>query len=403
MYYRGMPEDCSDEDNASVTCYAESSDGIHWKKPDLGIHEINGTMNNNVLLMNDPPYLHNFSPFIDTRPGVPADERYKALGGVSGKQALAAFSSPDGIHWRPWGPRPIYNDLVSPTLVFDSQNLAFWSDAEQQYVLYYRMYDGTIRTIARATSPDFLHWMRQGMMRFSNDPPTLHEQFYTNQTTPYFRAPHIYISLAARFMEGRSVFKPSSEQQSGLSSWVGNDCSDVVLMSTRGGDLYDRTFPHAFVRPGPNPLYWTSRSNYSALGVIQTGPTEMSLFVQRKYGLTNHHLERLALRLDGFSSLSAGHKPGELLTKPLIFSGKTLEINHSTSAAGRLRVEIQDHDGKPISGFVISDCPPIIGDEIARVVRWSNGTDVSRLAGKPVRLRFQMKEANLFSLRFTPD
>jgi hypothetical protein len=77
-----------------------------------------------------------------------------------------------------------------------------------------------------------------------------------------------------------------------------------------------------------------------------------------------------------------------------------LEINYSTSAAGSIRVEIQEMGGEPIPGFRLADCPEIIGDEIARVVSWKDGGDVSRLAGKPVRLRFVMKDADLFSLRF---
>lgn len=89
-----------------------------------------------------------------------------------------------------------------------------------------------------------------------------------------------------------------------------------------------------------------------------------------------------------------------MLTKPLVFSGKELEINYSTSAAGRVLVEIQDAEGKPIEGFSLADCPQIVGDEIEHVVAWKNGADVGRLAGKPVRLRFVMQDADLYSLRF---
>lgn len=61
--------------------YAESRDGHEWKMPRLGIHEIGGTRENNVILANKPPLLHNFSPFLDTRPGVDPSERYKSLAG----------------------------------------------------------------------------------------------------------------------------------------------------------------------------------------------------------------------------------------------------------------------------------------------------------------------------------
>ena len=63
-------------------------------------------------------------------------------------------------------------------------------------------------------------------------------------------------------------------------------------------------------------------------------------------------------------------------------------------------MEIQDEKGKPIPGFSLDQCPEIIGDEISRIVSWEAGSDVGGLAGRPVRLRFVMKDADLYSLRF---
>ena len=77
-------------------------------------------------------------------------------------------------------------------------------------------------------------------------------------------------------------------------------------------------------------------------------------------------------------------------------------MNFSTSAAGSVQVEIQDASGKPIEGYAMADCPEIYGDQIERVVSWKNGTDVSQLAGRPIRLRFVMMDADLYSLRFEP-
>jgi hypothetical protein len=112
------------------------------------------------------------------------------------------------------------------------------------------------------------------------------------------------------------------------------------------------------------------------------------------------HIERLLLRTDGFASVSATWSGGELLTKPLTFTGGELEINYRTGAAGSVRIEIQDPDGMPLAGFAAADGPEIIGDEIERVVAWEAGSDVEALAGKPVRLRFILADADLFSFRF---
>ena len=98
--------------------------------------------------------------------------------------------------------------------------------------------------------------------------------------------------------------------------------------------------------------------------------------------------------------MNAPYPGGELLTKPFKFSGNKLEINFVTSAAGGLRVEVQDETGKPIPGYTLAESPEIIGDEIERVISWSSGADVSKLAGKTIRLRFVMRDADLYSLRF---
>ena len=110
-----------------------------------------------------------------------------------------------------------------------------------------------------------------------------------------------------------------------------------------------------------------------------------------------------------------------------------MEINFSTSAAGYVGVEIQDAAGKPIPGFALKErklskvlgvgaptADPsiagrrepaqgitarrepseVFGDSIARVVAWKGGTHLSKLAGKPIRLRFVLKDADLYSIRF---
>ena len=172
-------------------------------------------------------------------------------------------------------------------------------------------------------------------------------------------------------------------------------------MTTRAGSRrYDFTFRESFIRPGIGCGNWTSRTNYPALGVVQTGASEMSLYVQREYAQPTAYLERFVLRLDGFSSVRASFAGGEVLTKPFTFSGRALEINYSTSAAGGLRVEIQDAAGSPIPGFAFAECPEIIGDEISRVVSWAGGGEVAALVGKPIRLRFALRDADLFALRF---
>ncbi|MBN1418117.1 MAG: hypothetical protein JXP34_05035 [Planctomycetes bacterium] len=393
MYYRGLPRAGADGSPGEVTCVAESRDGVAWTRPDLGLFEVGGTRKNNVVLAGAAPFSHNFSPFIDARPGCPPEERYKAIAGTSAS-GLAGFVSADGIRWRKVRDAPLITKGA-----FDSQNVAFWSQAEECYACYFRTFEDGVRWISRTTSPDFLSWSEPVSMRFGDAP---REHLYTNQTVPYPRAPHLYVAIAARFFPGRRAVTADEARSIGIEPRYAGDCSDAVLLTSRGGDRYDRTFLEAFIRPGPGPENWTSRTNYPARGIVPAGPGELALYVQRRYGQPEHGLQRLLLRADGFASIHAPYAGGAMTTVPLRFAGKALEINISTSAAGEARVEIQDEARAPIEGRTLSDCDPIIGDAIDRIVTWKGASDVSAVAGRTVRLRFVLKDADLFAIRFRP-
>jgi len=396
MYYRGLPHAENWDDPIAVTCYAESKDGIHWVKPNLGLFNVMGTMDNNVILDRTFfPIVHNFSVFIDTRPGVPAEQKYKGIGGTK-KSGLVAFVSADGIHWE-----KLRNDPVFEKGMFDSQNVAFWSEVENCYALYFRTWTGDeysgFRTISRTTSKDFLNWTEPVAMDFGDTPM---EHLYTNATTPYFRAPHIYLSLPKRFFPNKAAFLEEKAKMLVDNPKYRIASSDAVLMSTRGGNKYDRTFMEGFIRPGDSPNDWVARDNTPALGIYQGNEREVFIFRGSHYAQPTSHVTRYSLRLDGFVSVSASYDGGELLTKPIIFQGNELEVNFETSAAGGLKVEIQNADAPPVPGYSLEECPEMIGNEISRKVIWKNGSDVSELAGRPIRLRFVMKDADLYSFRF---
>ena len=414
LYYRAMTLTKGDE--SGVLCVATSDDGAKWTKPKLGLVERAGRRDTNVVT-DDAGQPLMIWPWLDTRPGVPETERLKALVSepVSGEKhtafkdpggpkRLVLWSSADGFTFRKLARQP---EIISKLRnCFDGGNTMFWSDAEQQYVLYYRWMDaddGQVRrTIARTTSRDFFTWSEPVPMTYGNTP---REQFYTNNTEPYFRAPHLYLALPARFMESRRVVTDEQVKAIGLKTsqghFYGNDCSDAVLMTSRAGSTqYDRTFMETFVRPGPGASNWVSRTNYPLTGLHPSGPGQMMFFVSRHYMQDSWHIERLLLRTDGFASVTAPWSGGEMVTKPFRFAGKELEINYRTSAAGSIRVEIQDPNGTPLQGFAVADCPELIGDEIERIVSWKGGSDLSKVTDQPVRLRFAMKDAELFAIRF---
>ncbi|MEN8202436.1 MAG: exo-alpha-sialidase [Bacteroidota bacterium] len=395
LYYRGLPEAGKDGSNVETTCYAESKDGVHWTRPDLGIYPVYGTSNNNVILAKAAPVSHNFSPFLDTRKGADPAQKYKALGGT-GSSGLIAYISGDGIHWNVLQEEPVITKGQ-----FDSQNVSFWSEEEHLYLCYFRSWtrigDRNFRTVSRTTSTDFIHWTDPLEMKFGDTPM---EHLYTNQTAPYFRAPHLYVSIAARFMPGRQVLSEEQALRLNVNPGYFKDCSDAVLMTSRGGNTYDRTFMEGFIRPGTGLHNWVSRSNYPALNVVQTAPDKMSIYVNQDYAQPTAHLHRYTLRLDGFASVQASYEGGEMITRPFRFTGDTLFLNFSSSAAGFIRVEMLDLEGKQIEGYELENSKELIGNEIEKAVMWQGNPDLMQLNNKPVRLRFVMKDADLYSMKF---
>jgi len=374
MYYRGWPA----LEGEAYACLAESNDGVHWTRPNVGIFEFNGSTDNNIVWAGEG--CHNFTPFKDTNPDCKPDERYKAVGsGPQGK--LVAFASPDGVKWRKLRDEPIITEGA-----FDSQNLVFWDELRGCYVEYHRGFRNGVRDIMTATSKDFMNWPSPEWVDYGDAPP---EHLYTNATIPYFRAPHIYLAFPCRFVPSRKKIPDHAE--SGV--------NDGVLMSSRDGLHFERWL-EAFLRPGLDPYRWTDRNNYIAWGLAPTSDEEISLYWTEHYRYPSYRLRRGTVRTDGFVSVTADHTGGEMLTRPFTFTGRRLVINYSTSAVGLVRLELCDQDGNPFEGFAFTDCETLFGDEIAHEVSWGGNTDLSALAGQPVRLRVRLKDADLYSFKF---
>ena len=403
MYYRGAsdptytlesvlkPGEVIIPAHDDFVCLAESRDGITWTKPALGLFEFQGSKKNNIIW--NTLGAANFAPFKDANPAAPAAERYKAVASdtVNKKPVLVAFVSPDGLHWKRLRAEPILTDAA-----FDSLNVVFWDTLRKQYVAIYRDFDHGVRTIKFATSDDFLKWTPGQWADFGNAPA---EHLYTNATVQYPRAPQVYVAIPRRFLPWRTYFEPlNARRMSGV--------SDAVFMSSRDGVHWTR-FEEAFVRPGLDERNWSHRANTPAVGMLQTAPNELSIYMERNYTFPTDYVERMVLRTDGFVSAHADYPGGELITKPIIFKGTSLVLNYSTSAIGHLRIEIQDEKGFPIPGFALEESPLIFGDSIAQTVTWKHPPNMVEdpnplrpLQGKAVRLLFVIEDADLYSFQF---
>ncbi|MDD4871845.1 MAG: hypothetical protein PHR77_14905 [Kiritimatiellae bacterium] len=421
MYYRGLHyvknmgvSNTTLPHHQAVLCYAESTDGINWVRPNLGICEFQKSKENNIILEpamvksigGDPAHT---SVFYDTNPACPADQRYKVV--ILGKGGLYVLGSEDGLRFRVLSDKPNVTDGA-----FDSQNLIFWDPVIRKYRVYYRNFRNGIRDIMTSSSEDIL--------KFPPGKQVAREQgkdyaLYTNQMHPYYRAPHIILGFPMRYYDrGKGAWEwpamqalPGLENRKGRYSGhprYGTAVTDGVLLVSRDGETV-RLWEESFMRPGPRTKEsWVYGDNFIFWGLVETAshlgdaPNEISFYSTESYWEGNAtKIRRSTLRLDGFVSAQTTVSGGELVTRPLIFTGQTLSINFETGGPGELKVEIQNPDGTPMPGYTLAECFPIFGDHIDFPVSWKGkGTDVSTLAGKPVCIRFTLKDADLYAFQF---
>ncbi len=396
-------------------CYAESTDGVHWQKPDLGLLRFGHSQQNNIV---SPPSgeqsQQGATVFRDDR--APQSERYKAWTKLNPAPrqtrrtragGLRALTSPDGLRWKFLKEGyPLANGAAA-----DSQNIPFWDDELGRYVAYVRMKNfprGRDRTcwVGRMTSKDFRHWTRARTVFRADEldeamplPSTMTARqpvldFYTPGGMKYPGAPSSYILLPTAYHHWDEGRFPSS--------------IDVILLTSRDGLRWHRPAP---------------RAPYLSLG-LDGGPSSGMIFANPwpiivgdevwiyYAGTSRFHLEsatdparsglfRARLRLDGFLSADAPSSGGTFTTPPLKFAGRQLELNLDTSGGGWVEVEIQSAKGKALAGFTRGDCDVIRGNSTHKVVTWNGCPDCSAGAGRPVRLRFVMRSAKLYAFRFT--
>lgn len=378
MYYRGSHADPKTQkgQHREVTCYAESRDGVHWTKPELGLFDWDGSKANNIVL--DGLGTHCFVAFKDTNPDCPPEARYKGIsrGRPVGSRGLYVFQSPDGIRWSLITDKPVITDGA-----FDSQNLAFWDAHTKQYVDYHRTFIDGVRSIMTCTSPDFVNWTKPALLKYSAGTPK--EHLYTNAIRPYDRAPHLRVGFPTRY-------KPQGSQVA------------PVFMSSRDGLNFHRWADAVIPMSAPKDRDG-NRSNYMASGLVRLPGNDREYAVygtEAYYTGPDSRLRRFMYRFDGFVSVRGGASGGSLVTKPLKFQGKRLVLNLAVREGSRVRVELQTADGKPLPGFTLSQSKSLTGDEIEMAAEWSDGADVGTLAGKPVRVLFDLKDADLYSIRF---
>lgn len=387
--------------NFNYVRYAESDDGMDWKLPSLGLIECEGSRANNVVygpsLTPETGY-HGGCVFKD--PSAGPSERYKSfyLGQIPEK-ALARYKeerpgdldgsdlpyaiygavSPDGLSWK-----PIPEPLVAQTS--DTHNVCTYDAARGKYVAYCRSWFFNRRTIGRMETEDF--------RRF----PLPEELFWPNaQMAPY----DLWYANAKTIMPGTTDYHVMFPMRWRLTE----DQFDFHLATSPDGIVWGFVPGGPVCEPGA-PGAWDGGVVAPGLGLMDLPGDRMGLLVAgspvpHKYP-RRPPMGALAWawwQRDRLVALEAEIE-GSFALWPLKFRGRTAHLNFRTRIPGFIQVEAVGSDGKVLPGRGFDQCDRLNGDFLDQVVTWAGQADIGHPEGEAVTLRFRIRSAELFAVRF---
>ena len=410
MWYDAITRDHKGQTRRFL-CYAESADGVHWEKPELGLIMFNGAKNNNIVAPTAPnASQQGGTVFRDDQ--APESERYKLWTKYQAtkeennrgiRTGLWAMVSPDGLRWElsPEG-YPLSRGNAA-----DTQSICFWDSDIHKYIGFVRIKKfpkGRQRTcsVGVMTSDDFRHWTEASeVLRADEEMPVPGGEpewrpvvdFYTPGGMKVPGVPNAYILLPTTYYHWRADAFPSNIDVSLATSrdrvnwWQPPNREPFLRLGPDGS----ATSGMVFANPWPIPVGDEIWIYYAGIG--RDHRQEL-----KDPALTG--IFRARLRRDGFVSAVAGYAGGEFTTPVITFDGKRLELNMDGSAGGWALVGILSESGEPIEGYKIDQCDTIRGNSVKKVVTWQGNSEVSQLAGKLVKLQFVMQSMKMFAFQF---
>jgi hypothetical protein len=377
---------CRDKANHPNVAYAESTDGVLWVKPNLGIVEYDGSKDNNLV------GLTSLEGVVFQDPNAPAQQRYAYVTHLS--SGMVRFYSPDGLHWK-------HDKTPLIRLGADTQNVTFWDERLGKYVLYLRGWetraDGKrYRKVVRAEMPSLTTPLPVGpsaksvYMWGKNMCPVIGDEFptvfatdkddppntdvYNISAQPYPLDPHWYVGF------------PSILQRE---KRISDGPLHVQFTGSRDGIAWHRYDRAAYV-----PLNPDENMEFMGTGLVVRGDEiwQYGLAFHSKHGdvearkkKTDGVIYRYVQRVDGFVSLDFGADEGKCVTAPVKVDGSRLLLN--VDAQGELRVSLLD-----APGFTAT----VRTNSTNAALPW----DLTALKGREVRLALSGTCAKLYSFRF---
>jgi len=372
-------------------CYAESKDGVHWEKPELGLCEFNGSKANNIVLLTGNFYGLFYEP---DEPD--PNRRYKGLvwhdwrGKDVPPEGYYLHSSPDGIHWKKERTEPVvWNQNRQQAGVGDTTTFR-WDQRLGKYIcdakILFRAI-GTMRCRGMMESDDLIHWGRPRMTIFPNGLDDPKAQIYGHIGFIY---ESMWLGLV-RVMH-TDLVKDSYKQ------------TTVELTASRDGRHWTRVGRREQFIPLGKPDQWDPHYLDPSTPPIRVG--KELWFYYRSTPLWGGKLRgkdkisRIGLaklRYDGFVSLNAGEKPGTVATRPLTFAGKALFVNAQVGRGGYIKAGLQDGSHKPFGSYILSKCKPVTGDHLEARVGWADSDTIEHSPETSLRVVFELKNAKLYS------
>jgi hypothetical protein len=379
-----------------LLCYAESTDGVNWNKPELGLVEYNGSNKNNIVFNFSGAYYktgHGINVWIDL--SAPANERFKCVfmcfppgeeifermakerpisvsrWGRRKHSAIQFGSSPDGFHWS-------FNDKIAMVHMSDTETICYYDEFIKRYVGYFRTSCMGRRAIGRSESTDLYDWPTPETVLWAHGDDEADQDYYNNSRCMYpgTKDMHLMFPTIYHRRTESCTLRMASSLEGMFWQWVPG--GDVVGYGATGE--------------------WDAECIFGGCGLVEIpGDRVVFPFTGYEYahkfprypragqiGLASWKKERLcALQCD---------EEGEFWTNQMSLPGKTLYLNFETRQAGYIRVEVMDVEGRKID-----DCDPLSGDKIKSPVTWHGESALNVPEGKPAVLHFRMRAAKLFS------